>query len=420
MSPDDRDTPAPAPGATPPPPPPPVFVPRNTGLATLGRTAKPDLAKVVSLTFTSDHAKLKDNNTDWKNTGALLGEPEFVFGKPSKPISQTRDTALAVTIEIEVYPLYLEARTYTIQGVATWGGITFTTTQLLKGGKQSIKLTSAEKLPDKIARLEGNIEWAISHSAVGSIKADHSFGHLIFVTHGAPQDDRQGRRPEDGITVKRMSAAVEWAAPMHTLRPHEIVSGLMGKIRQYTLKSNPAVPAQFDHPSFLYNTEGGAWPLHEYVKFKGECQAICRLTNGIVRQLGIPGTATITVVWSEPISGKAVTKEDDWEANRSAGLNMRREVGGKVQTAVLLDGPVVVGKRYTRSHTPMPDGSISPGLNRYEACLRFSADGETKYYGGGAGVYASKDEVIRAFWGLAWCEFQADGGYIVREIVKQY
>ena len=102
MSPDDRDTPAPAPGATPPPPPPPVFVPRNTGLATLGRAAKPDLAKVVSLTFTSDHAKLKDNNSDWKNTGALIGEPEFMFGKPSKPISQTRDTVLAVTIEIEI------------------------------------------------------------------------------------------------------------------------------------------------------------------------------------------------------------------------------------------------------------------------------------------------------------------------------
>jgi hypothetical protein len=112
--------------------------------------------------------------------------------------------------------------------------------------------------------------------------------------------------------------------------------------------------------------------------------------------------------------------EGDWEVNPAAGLNVTRVVGGKVQRAALVDGPVAVGKKFARSHSHMPDGSISPGLNRYEACLLFDAEGETKYYGGGAGVFASKDEVIRAFWGLVWCEFQPDGGYIVREIVKKY
>jgi hypothetical protein len=68
----------------------------------------------------------------------------------------------------------------------------------------------------------------------------------------------------------------------------------------------------------------------------------------------------------------------------------------------------------------MADGSLSPGLNRYEACLRFAADGETKYYGGGAGVYKNKDEVILAFWGLIWVEFNADESYKVIEIVRKY
>ncbi|HMI85681.1 MAG TPA: hypothetical protein VK550_16400 [Polyangiaceae bacterium] len=420
MSNDNPNNPAPAPGATSPPPPSPLFVPRNTGLATIGRAAKPDIAKVVSLAFTSDHGKLKDNDADWKNTGALFADPEFTFGKPSKPISQSRDTAVAITVEIELYPLHLEERTYTIQGAATWGRLTFATTQPLKGGKQTVKLASNEKLPDKITRLEGDIEWSIVHAAVGSIQADHSFGHVIFVTMGTPEDDRASTLQEDGLTIKRMQAAIDWVAPLDTLRPHAIVAGIMGKIDRYTLTENPAVPAQFEHPTYLGNAEGGAWPLYEYAKYYGECQAICRLTRAMLRQLGIPGKAIITVVWAEPIGGKAVTKEADWEASPTSGLNVTRQVNGRVHRAALVDGAVIVGKKYSRSHTSMPDGSVSPGLNRYEACLHFDADGETKYYGGGAGVFASKDGVIRAFWGLVWCEIQGDGGYIVREIVKVY
>jgi hypothetical protein len=389
-------------------------------VATVGRAAKPDLAKVVSLAFTSDHGKLKDNDADWKNTGTLIADPEFVFGKPSAPISQTRNTALTVTIEIELYPQRLEARSYAVQGTATWGGITFAATHSLKGGKQTVKLTSNEKLPDKIARLEGDIEWSIVHSALGSIRADHSFGHVIFVTMDTPQDDRAATLQEDGVTVKRMKAASEWVAPLATLRPHSIVAGIMEKVPSYVLAPNDAVPGRLRHPSYLNNSDGGAWPLHEYAAYFAECQAICRLTRAILRQLGVPGKVTIAVVWAEPNGTDALTKEADWEANPQAGLNSIRVVDGRRQVAALADGRVVVGKKYAASHEPMPDGTISPGLNRYEACLNFAAEGKTTYYGGGAGQYASKEEVIRAFWGLVWVEFQVDGGYIVKAIVKRY
>lgn len=419
MSTDNPSTPAPVPGSRPATPSPPLFVPRDTGVATVGRAAKPDLAKVVSLAFSSDHGKLKDNNTDWKNTGAVFTDPEFTFGKPSKPISHTRNTEVAITVEIELYPQHLDPRNYVIQGISSWG-LTFKSTESLKGGKQSVKLVSAEKLPDKIVRLEGDIEWAIVHAAVGTIRADHSFGHVVFVTMGTPEDDRAATLQEDGVTLKRMQASIEWVAPLNTLRPHEIVTGIMAKLDRYTLDRNDAVPDQFHHPTFLRNEHGGAWPLHQYAQYYGECQAICRLTRAILRQLGVPGKVTIMVVWAEPIAGKAVTKEADWEVEPNAGLNSKRMVGGVTEFAALVDGPVTVGKTYAASHTRMPDGTTSPGLNRYEACLHFAADGETKYYGGGAGTFKSKDEVIRAFWGLIWVEALPRDYYRVKEIVKRY
>ncbi len=41
-------------------------------------------------------------------------------------------------------------------------------------------------------------------------------------------------------------------------------------------------------------------------------------------------------------------------------------------------------------HTPSGWG-VSPGFNNYEACLKFT-HGDTRYYGGGAGTFKSKDE----------------------------
>jgi hypothetical protein len=95
------------------------------------------------------------------------------------------------------------------------------------------------------------------------------------------------------------------------------------------------------------------------------------------------------------------------------------------QSAVLVDGPVVVGRKYAWSRQQLSDDPVGPGLNRYEACLYVEVDDpktnkrEAKYYGGGAGEYATKEEVIAAFWGLIWIEAVGDG-YIVREIVKRY
>ena len=78
------------------------------------------------------------------------------------------------------------------------------------------------------------------------------------------------------------------------------------------------------------------------------------------------------------------------------------------------------GKAYPASHTLQEGGRPSPGLNRYEACLEFSHEGVTREYGGGAGIFRTRDEVLRAFWGLVWVSEAPDEGFKVEEIVTTY
>jgi hypothetical protein len=98
----------------------------------------------------------------------------------------------------------------------------------------------------------------------------------------------------------------------------------------------------------------------------------------------------------------------------------RRSASGVVQEAKLIDGPVEVGKSYPNDHTDLGNGRVSPGRNSFEACLLLEVGATQRYYGGGAGAYSSKEEVILAFWGLIWVEELGGKGFKVVEIVKQW
>jgi hypothetical protein len=242
---------------------------------------------------------------------------------------------------------------------------------------------------------------------------------VLYVTMSRPRDDEQGRTQEDGVTVKRMDRAVSWVAPLKTLKPHAIVRALMAKFPFYSLKPSTKVPRRFHHPTY-FNVEGGAWAMSDYVEETGECQAIVRLVRAILRQLGVPGEARALVVWADPeVEGgkKAVTAY--WDQNPRAGLDRMKIVNGKRWFATLLDSEVVEGATYPASHT-LVNGRPSPGFNRYEACLEFTHEGVTRQYGGGAGVFPTKESVLQAFWGLAWVSAAPDNGFKVEKIVTRY
>jgi hypothetical protein len=63
-------------------------------------------------------------------------------------------------------------------------------------------------------------------------------------------------------------------------------------------------------------------------------------------------------------------------------------------------------------------------FNNFEACLKLTAGGKTMYYGGGAGDYPSKEDVIQVFSSLCWYSWitLADGQRKMRveQVVKTY
>ncbi len=176
------------------------------------------------------------------------------------------------------------------------------------------------------------------------------------------------------------------------------------------------MPATFGHPHFI-NLAGGAWPLSDYVE--EECQAIVRLFRAILRQLGVPtAQASIVVIWADPLKfGEFGEKalEAPWES-RDPGLRSWRIMDGEFQFAGLLDEKVHKGQKWFLAD------ENAPGINKYEACLLLKARKKTRYYGGGADIYDSKEEVLTTFSALVWGKygFDPDEGtfFIVRELVE--
>ncbi len=374
--------------------------------------------KVLSLAFTSDHGKLKDYADDWQNKGDRFPQPEWK-AEHSHPISHTMDKNVEIEIELEAGPENAPNKKARLVGKGPGDHLSFEGDIDLVPGKSKHKLTAKGKLAKKIDDLKDlAIEWKLTPTGDDELDGKKTEGHRVFVTVDDPADGHGTR--EDGITLKRMEQAVKWVKEANTLDPHAIVNKLMKKYKYYVLYPSEKVPKKFNHPSY-FNDIGGAWPMVDYRDEYGECQAIVRIVRAHLWQVGVPGDANIYVVWSEPKGDDdAETKEGDWEKNSNAGLNVRKWVDSKTWAACLVDGEVEEGKVYPPSHSPMPGGGSSPGLNRYEACLRFAHNGVTKYYGGGAGVFNDKDEVILAFWALIWVSWESTGGYKVEKIVKKY
>jgi hypothetical protein len=394
-------------------------------------------AKVVELTFKSDHHVMTDNNSDWLNTGSVFAKPEFTYGVASKPISHTKNQNVVLDIVLEIWPANANEVSVTVVGTATWDStFTFTSATKVKGGRQTISFTSSGPLPDSVSKITGDIEWTVS-DGTNTLKADHSWGHVIYTTIDMPVS---APGTEAGITQKRMEASVGLVGPIGT-DPHPLVHGIMLKFKQYWLQhdkmppwySGPKPPNNLNFPSYLQDTSipatvpGGAWNMFDFIDASAECQAIVRFTRAVIKQVGCPGTANVIVVSADPDT--AAAKEEDWESGGSGLSGVTRNLGKKVCDVTLFDTmPTGVG-------TIMDDAHV--GRNNYEACLRFTfpdpaagsapAAGTQKYYAGGTNgaSFDDKDHVITVFQALVWTtEVSTPAGqpqkFRIEKIVKKW
>ena len=372
--------------------------------------------KVVELRFKTDHHVMKDNNSDWLNTGSLFTKPDFTYGVASKPITHTKNQKVVVEILLEVWPADADETSVTVEGTATWdSAFKFTTPTKVTGGRQYIMLTSSKALPDAIQKITGDIEWTVNDGST-TMKADRSWGHVIYTTWDTPVD---APGDEAGITQKRMEAAVTLVGSAGS-DPHAIVHGIMQNFRNYWLDhdhmppwySGPTPPANLNYPRYLVdpsisaNVPGGAWNMFDFIKASAECQAIVRFTRAAIKQVGIPGKSQVIVVYAD--ADTAAAKEGDWEAGDGGMDGVTRMKGTTVCDVALFDAqPTAVGTIMDRAHV---------GLNNFEACLRFTfpdpgsgtpAAGAQKYYAGGTNgaVFDTKEQVITVFQALVWISF---------------
>ena len=363
---------------------------------------------LVSLRFWSDYGLIKNEDTKWTNTGSRYPVPEWVNGRAvASPIVHNLDKKVRLDLTFKAGPPGACAEAGTVSGSGP-DGITFAGKATFRPGTVKVSLTSDTPTPNEVKELDLTFDWS---AVTPPVSFSGSTQNTCYLTIGKPENEG---KTEDGVTKKRAATAVDFVGSAGSLDPHTIVGKLMERFPFYTLQADPAVPKEHVHPTF-FNKTGGAWPMADAVDKSGECQAIVRFVRGLLKQVGCPGVAKTYVVWSDPLvdNGKKVL---EGEYPRTTLHNRRKTVKGVIWTAALADrDPVAVDTVFT------PDDM---GMNTFEACLRFSHGGTTKYYGGGAGVYDSYEEVIHAFSALVWFSWETDDVgntlYRIQEIVQRY
>lgn len=378
-----------------------------------GEPAGRDIAEIAleSVELLSDHGALKGcgKGAGWRDEGEPCPKPEWTPARRC-PASHTMGEPIRLAVAARGADAELTGRSPE--------GLSFAPVSRAPREDGRVIVRSTLALPRKVQKLSLDLRWSAGGAPIAT-----ETSHLVYVTLGRPDEDRRRTWPEDGVTLKRMDTAVSWVGPLETVEPHAIVEGLLSRFPYYTLQPSPKVPKKYGHPRY-FNDDGGAWAMADHPEESGECQAIARFVRAMLRQIGAPGELRVRLVWADPRVNQGRSPiEVDWEEEPGAGLDVTRRIRGRRCVAALVDGPVEEGKIYPPSHTILKDGRISPGLNRYEAFVRFSHGRDTRYYAAGAsgaGPIPKGTSMLQVFWGLVWVSLTRGEGFRVEEIVARY
>lgn len=384
------------------------------------------LPKIVSLSFVSAHNNLLDNNSDLLPAGNPVSRIQWVFGKASKPISHTMAQQIKVDIELELHPFNADEQECLIEGATSGGTLTFELKQKLGGGKHALSLTSKEKLPKELKRLDGDIEWSVTVKGK-KMDAGKSFGHKIYLTFGTPANTDFDK--DRGITEFRIATAMRHVVNTGAVDPHEIIKKMMkNDFPVYTIDKDPSVEANLDHPKY-FNDKGGAWRVLDHLSAAAECQAIVRVVQAMLAILGIEGRAEHVKVSIHPREGFAfeepggINPGEGGRGLQGESLRLKTSSGIKQVFPFLIpDDPASVPNVFLA-------GSPVPSLNFFEACLKFSTGSGPsaiiKYYPGGTGGAVMNDprEVIGVFKAVIYCSKvseSADGTVLRLKIERSF
>ncbi|WP_437854450.1 hypothetical protein [Sorangium sp. So ce363] len=407
---------------------------------------------IERLTFLSDHGLIADNLTDWRPGGTLytaqMGGAHWTPER-SFPASFTKRTTVTVAVELRIEGADVGPLEGTLHGKPSGAEpfLEFEGTFPIGAAVPTtrVELTAKGALPDEVADcLARSLRWTATIGAQ-TFDLGATGPHDLFVTFdtpvpaGVPLHTPFGPEPaplEDGITHKRLAAAVritremalqapraddpDTGEPMDPHDPHVIARILIATVPGYTIEPDASVPAELGHPHYYNETPGmaqaGAWPIVDFRAQRAECQAIVRYVRGMLLQIGCPGEAHMAVVYAhaDVDQGKTALEDSllppDPDASKYRFMAGRMRVAGGLNRnqmrSHLIDGAPVVqllalADREVAVGELIPPGSV---FNSYEACLKFTHGGTTRYLGGGvpAGNFKEPADVIKVFYGLVW------------------
>ena len=227
--------------------------------------------ELKSIEFTSKNVVLKDNNTDYTDSGTDYAAPEWVLDPArNNPISHTKNSSITVKVTVKVQPAGV---TFNLDGDGPNKDLDFESTgNSSTGGDQPITMTADSELPNEIATLSKSISWSLTASGV-ACNSWSSGPHTIYVTYGTPTGSV--------ITEKR----VNWACTIATGATS--ISGAAEKFRD-AIAANPgfAVPRVWNLDSWQFLASGD----------HGDCITLAKLARKGLEMVGIPAQER----WSFP------------------------------------------------------------------------------------------------------------------------
>jgi hypothetical protein len=383
---------------------------------------------VQSIDVTSAHKVLSDYEADFRRGGKVFDGPMWTPSQ-SHPITHTGGQALKATIRFNDSSA-ADGTSVKVAGQIRGGSrsrlrrIAFAGTGSVSNGIVTAQVESTAPLPTGIYKEQVQIDWGIDR-AQGLVPVGTTGLHPVYVTLGVPVSEVDPKETElaesesrklPGVTLKRLEKAfelVDIAKASDSLAPHALAARLMNTFPGFDLTQG----------SHFFNDSGGAWVVE--IGDGVECQAIVRLIKNVLDIVGAPGFRSIVCLYADPDNplipielpwGGKPTEKDLPLKKQMKLVDFEGERRGW-GVALITEMPEVTDKgafnrEYGRCWKP---GLVSAATNRafilrekpnsYEACLRMTVDGETRYYGGGmpGGVFSSARDVLpAAFWGMVW------------------
>jgi hypothetical protein len=358
---------------------------------------------VVSLDYQGDHGVLLAKEIGWEDPQtpaeraviAMLG-PEVVIASgatAARPISQTWRTTLRALVVVDVGPTLAKApEKIALIGRSAVPGLSMISTAAHAHGAAALlfDVTAAEKLPDRIALISGEVRWLLQPARGRPIPCGRTT-HTVLVTAGRPRPalswpmrgrgDGAARVDHNAFTVARLKGAVEIAAGVATATA-AAEKAWQAAIRHYEFDADPDV-----NPWRLLLRDAG-----------GQCMTTASFIEAVVNMLGFSEGAFVdvypafkkpddprAVVYAHPIIRGAYTVEaPEYDASRQ----FRKVVAASMPTAGGHSAAEAARHRGRRGFERLKFRDVHGELHNYASAFVVEERGQRSYFGGGyATVY---------------------------------